>query len=77
MSAKTTYTATAFGVTATRKSERTYTHAIMTREEGRAAGVWGFCGSMELAQKKAASIANQFAAVGKAIEIQVVAAVAN
>jgi hypothetical protein len=49
---KTTYVATApDGSEHTRKTERTYTHAVLLEGEG-GWGVVGFCGRLDLAEKK-------------------------
>ena len=53
---KTTYTATApDGSQHTRKTDRTYTHAVLLEDNGPDGPVWGiagFCGRLDLAQKK-------------------------
>ncbi len=50
--AKMTYTATHNGQTYTRKSARTYTHAVIVDDAK--PGVWGFAGRLDLAEKAAA-----------------------
>lgn len=50
--AKTTYTATHDGQTFTRKTNRTYTHAVIV--DNGTPGVWGFAGRADLAEKAAA-----------------------
>lgn len=53
---KTTYVATApDGTELTRKTDRTYTHAVLLENNGPDGPVWGiagFCGRLDLAQKK-------------------------
>ncbi|NCQ23583.1 MAG: hypothetical protein COW54_02345 [Rhodobacteraceae bacterium CG17_big_fil_post_rev_8_21_14_2_50_63_15] len=53
---KTTYIATApDGTELTRKTDRTYTHAVLLEGDGPDGPVWGivgFCGRLDLAQKK-------------------------
>lgn len=55
---KTTYIATApDGTELTRKTDRTYSHAVLLEDDGPEGPVWGiagFCGRLDLAQKKQA-----------------------
>lgn len=54
MTKPTLYTATApDGSQHTRKSPRTYTHAVLVKD-GETWGTWGWCGRPDLAEKTAA-----------------------
>lgn len=68
-----TYSATHNGQTVTRKSHRTYTHAVLVESEG-TVGAWGWVGRPDLVAAKVNEASKAYAGRGKVVAVPVTVA---
>lgn len=74
MAKPTTYTAAHQGQTFTRKSNRTYTHAVVVVPAEGKAGVWSWVGRPDLVAAQVSQAQKRFAGRGQVVAVQVTSA---